>query len=62
MARFLSSNKEKTDTGTWSHPNIIYTGNKFVRRLKLPDNTPMKPESWKLAVDVFRLAKQKRKW
>lgn len=39
--------------------NIIYMGKKFVRRLKLPDNTIMRSESWKLAVDVFRLAKKK---
>lgn len=35
-------------------------GKKFVRRLKLPDNTIMKPESWKLAIGVFRLAKKKK--
>lgn len=39
---------------------IIYMGKKYVRRLKLPDNTITRSESWKLAVDVFRQAKKKK--
>lgn len=32
-------------------------GNKFIRRLKWPDNAKMKPESWNLAVGVFNKKK-----
>lgn len=56
---FLPFNKNKIDKLAWSHWNIIYTGKKFVRKLKLSEYA-IKPKSWKLAVGVFRLAKKKK--